>query len=220
MNDTVLLAATTLWDYMRLHQPLGAADCLLVIGSLNDSIAVEAARLDKLYTYRTIVISGGNSRIDKTRALGWGNDTEAEHFHKVMYRAGCIRTDILLEQQASNTGENASLTYALLKAHRLIPSSMLVLTKPYMERRALATFDIQWPDKDTNISFASRQNSLREYCQTEDQIEHTIHIMVGDLQRIIEYPKLGYQSEQAVPEPVMKAFYTLTAAGFTKHILK
>lgn len=219
MNDSVMNAGNTLWEYMRLHQRAIPADCLLVIGSLNDSIAVEAARLENEHIYKTIVISGGNSRITKTRALGWGNDTEAEHFRKIMLESGSMRTDIILEKHASNTGENASFTYALLKERGLIPSSMVVLTKPYMERRAQATFDIQWPDRRTKISFASMPMTLLQYCRTETRVDYTLHIMVGDLQRIIEYPNHGYQSKQFVPEPVMEAFSILKTAGFTNHLL-
>ncbi len=219
MEDPILYAGNTLWEYMRLHEPVVDADCLLVIGSLNDTIAVEAARLEKEYSYKSIVISGGSSRIDKTRALGWGNDSEAEHFLKKMHQSGCSRMDIILEQNASNTGQNASFTYLLLKARGMVPASVLVLTKPYMERRASATFDMQWPDKRTEIRFASPQITLLEYCQTKDQLSYTLHVMVGDLQRIIEYPKLGYQSEQVVTEPVMQAFSTLKSAGFTEHLI-
>lgn len=46
-----------------------------------------------------------------------------------------------------------------------------------------------------------------------------MNVMVGDLQRIIEYPKLGYQIAQEVTEPVLNAMKTLITAGFDKNIL-
>jgi len=44
--------------------------------------------------------------------------------------------------------------------------------------------------------------------------------MVGDLQRIKEYPKLGFQIEQDIPNVVWDAWESLTKLGFTKHYLK
>lgn len=44
--------------------------------------------------------------------------------------------------------------------------------------------------------------------------------MVGDLQRIKEYPKLGYQIEQDIPAKVWKSYQKLVAIGYTKHLMK
>ncbi len=43
--------------------------------------------------------------------------------------------------------------------------------------------------------------------------------MVGDLERIREYPKLGFQVEQDIPEEVWQAFERLIEAGYDKHLL-
>ena len=39
-------------------------------------------------------------------------------------------------------------------------------------------------------------------------------MLVGDLQRVIEYPKLGFAIEQDVPEDVHGAYESLLADGF------
>jgi hypothetical protein len=43
--------------------------------------------------------------------------------------------------------------------------------------------------------------------------------MVGDMQRIIEYPKRGYQVEQEVPRDVLKAYDFLIQAGYDKQLI-
>ncbi len=43
--------------------------------------------------------------------------------------------------------------------------------------------------------------------------------LVGDLQRVIEYPKLGFAIAQDVPEDVYAAFKALVAAGFDSRLL-
>lgn len=44
--------------------------------------------------------------------------------------------------------------------------------------------------------------------------------MVGDLQRIKEYPAKGFQIEQEIPDEVWSAYETLVAAGYDKHLIK
>lgn len=44
--------------------------------------------------------------------------------------------------------------------------------------------------------------------------------MVGDLQRIREYPKKGFQIEQTIPNTVWNAYEMLVAADYTKHLMQ
>ncbi|RZU34720.1 hypothetical protein EV284_4319 [Streptomyces sp. BK022] len=44
-------------------------------------------------------------------------------------------------------------------------------------------------------------------------------MLVGDLQRIIEYPKLGFAVEQEVPEDVWEAYESLVRDGFTTRLI-
>jgi hypothetical protein len=42
--------------------------------------------------------------------------------------------------------------------------------------------------------------------------------MVGDFQRIMVYPQMGFQTEQFIPAEVRKAYHQLIQAGFTKYL--
>jgi hypothetical protein len=44
-------------------------------------------------------------------------------------------------------------------------------------------------------------------------------VMVGDLQRIKEYPKLGFQIEQEIPKDVWEAWEELVKLGYIKYLL-
>jgi len=50
--------------------------------------------------------------------------------------------------------------------------------------------------------------------------EHWLHAMVGDLQRIKEYPAKDFQIAQDVPDDVWKAYEFLVAAGYTNTLIK
>jgi hypothetical protein len=44
-------------------------------------------------------------------------------------------------------------------------------------------------------------------------------MILGDLQRVKEYPKLGFAIKQSVPPNVIAAFDRQVAAGFTSRLL-
>ena len=91
-----------------------------------------------------------------------------------------------------------------------------------MERRACATLERQWPDAATAMTVTSPQLGFKDYCAftAHRQYKTTINLMVGDLQRIIEYPKRDLQTSQIIPGDVMSAFWQLVEAGYDKHLIK
>lgn len=86
-----------------------------------------------------------------------------------------------------------------------------------MERRTYATIQAQWPD--LNVMVTSPQLNFASYCNETISRDEVISIMVGDLQRIIEYPKCGFMIEQEVPQEVTDAMQILIEAGFDQHLL-
>jgi hypothetical protein len=77
-----------------------------------------------------------------------------------------------------------------------------------MERRAHASLTKQWPEVEWKIT--SPQLDFDAYCQGGISKELVTEIMVGDFQRILEYPKLGYQTEQPVDDESERAAYSIS----------
>ena len=218
MSDEMLHSAQTIWDYMLMGKDAASADCMIVLGSRDDRVATYAARLAEKFDYRSIVLTGGIAHRNDLLAVAWAATTsEADHFAQIMRQEGYSGA-LLLERRASNTGENARLSYELLASTGEMPRSLLLVTKPYMERRAQATFEAQWPDRSVTISVTSPKFSFTEYIDHDQPMETVLNIMVGDLQRIIDYPQRGYQSKQVVPQRVMSAMQVLIQAGYTQHL--
>ena len=219
MHELVDQDIEILWQYMQLHQAPGKADCLLVLGNRDDRVATYAAELAQKYHYWYVVVSGGVAAHNDV-ATNWPEPTEAEHFAAIMNRAGYTKP-ILLEKEAHNTGENAIKSFALLQGlNTPMPLTIQLVTKTYMERRALATFEMQWPDKDATFTVTSPALQFSEFVSEVHGRDQNINIMVGYMHRIIEYPSLGYQSKQPVPADVRAAYTRLVAAGYTKDLLK
>ena len=66
--------------------------------------------------------------------------------------SGCRREQILIENQSTNTGDNILFTRQLLEERGLDPDRLILVQKPYMERRSYATFKRLWPDKELIVT--------------------------------------------------------------------
>ena len=218
MNEKIDEAVTEIWQYMQVGDEVGSADCLIVLGSRDERVAVHAAELAVRHSYAHVVITGGSAHSNDLLATTWNAANEAEYFGSVMRSCGYTQP-LLLETEALNTGQNATNTYALLKKQGITIKTAVLVTKPYMERRAKATFEVQWPDNAARFYVTSQQLSFADYINVGQPVDTVINIMVGDLQRIREYPKLGFSSQQEMPWSVQDAFDVLVAAGYTKHLL-
>ena len=138
-------------------------------------------------------------------------------FAEVMRQRGVPESALLLESRSTNTGENVRFTQELLAEQGMAVQSVIAVQKPYMERRTFATIRKQWPEVALQVS--SPPLDFATYCDSTIPIRDIIEFMVGDLQRIIEYPKLGFMIQQDVPQAVLEAYAQLVAAGFTRHLL-
>ena len=65
----------------------------------------------------------------------------------------------------------------------------------------------------------SPQISYDKYPNAEIPKDMLINIMVGDLQRIKDYPK-STNIEQTIPAQVWSAYEQLVALGYTEHLMR
>ncbi|WP_138994414.1 YdcF family protein [Larkinella sp. C7] len=210
--------AKKLWDYHRLHQPLQPADAIFVLCSYDKRVAERGAQLWLDGWAPLLIFSGGLGVI--TRNL-W-TEPEADQFAEIARNMGVPDEAMLIENQSTNTGENVLFTQQRLAERNLDPTHFLLVQKPYMERRSYATFRKVWPQKQVRVTSpqASYEEYLEMYSNPELSPEQVIHIMVGDLQRIREYPQKGFQIPQEIPQDVWDAYEALVAAGYDQHLIK
>ena len=205
--------ARTLWDYMHMHHEMQASEVILVLGSNDLRVAEHAADLYHQGLAPWLVFSGGLGRLTE----GQFNKSEAEMFAEVAVAKGVPESAILMEPRSTNTGENIAFSRELLAARGLDPERLIVVQKPYMERRAYATFMNFWPGKDIRIS--SPPIAFADYCTEALSKELIIQVLVGDVQRIRVYPDKGFQIPQPMPEAVWAAWEELVARGYTHHLV-
>lgn len=211
--------ARIIWDYHRMHQALERADVMLVLGSHDLRVADYAARLWIDGWAPLLVCSGGAAHQDDLLNTGW-DKTEAEMFADRAVAFGVPRDNILIENRSQNTGQNIAFAYELLKRHNALPNKLILVQKPYMERRTYATLMKQWPGDPVKMIVTSPPIAFEDYPNAEISKDEMINIMVGDLQRIKEYPARGYQVPQEIPQEVWGAYESLIMAGYDQHLIR
>ena len=218
MNARVHALAETIWDYHHMGHALERADAILVLCSYDTAVAERGAQLFLDGWAPLLIFSGGLGTITKRL---W-SEPEADQFARIAIRLGVPADRILIENQSTNTGENVQFTRRLLAERGLDPGSFILVQKPYMERRSYATFMQRWPGKHAVVT--SPQVPFDEYLArySNDALtpDDVIAIMVGDLQRIRDYPARGFQIAQEIPAEVWDAFEQLVALGYDSHVAR
>jgi len=211
LNSTDVLARI-LWDYMLLGHKLVPSDLILVLGSNDVRVAEHAASLFLRGLAPLMVCSGNVGRLTAGRLA----TSEAETFADAAVAKGVPREAILLETRATNSGENLAFTRELLEARSIHPRRIILVQKPYMERRAHATFLRQWPGPEARVT--SPPIPFDDYFTPELPRELVINVLVGDVQRMKVYAERGFQVPQPMPDDVWAAFSELVARGYTSHL--
>lgn len=198
------------------HQ-LEKADAILVLCSHDKKVAETGAQLFLEGWAPLLIFAGGLGAITK----GMWSEPEADQFARIAIAKGVPSAKILIENRSTNTGENILFTKQLLKEQQIDPQKVILVQKPYMERRSFATFRKFWPEKEVLVT--SPQVSFDEYLGgyanellSKDDV---ISIMVGDLQRIKLYPERGFQIHQEVPHEVWSAYEELVNAGYDQRLV-
>ena len=205
--------ARTLWDYHHVGHSLETADAILGLGSHDTRVAERGAELFLAGWAPLLLFSGHLGGLTS----GMWTRSEAEIFADVAAGLGVPRDRILVEARSTNTGENVDFSRQLLAEKGLIPRKAIAVQKPYMERRTLATFRQRWPELEVIVT--SPQIAFADYPTAGMDKDDVIHIMVGDLQRLIVYGRRGWSTPQDVPAEVLEAYERLVAAGYTRRLL-
>lgn len=202
------------WDYHQMgHAP---RPCSVAIGLGSHDLGVAEAAVD---LYRRgmaplLLFTGATSPTTRER-MPRG---EAVHYRERALELGVPSSAVLVEPRARNTGENIRFSRELLEEAGVDVSSVLLISKPYEERRAYATARKLWPGVD--IVSASSPMTLDEYVDSIGDARLVIDMLVGAVQRLSVYPEQGFMISQHIPDDVTEAYERLRRRGFTSRLLR
>ncbi|MEE1755631.1 YdcF family protein [Streptomyces sp. SP18CS02] len=201
--------AQVLWDFQQMHHEPRPCSVAIGLGSHDLGVADVAVDLYERGLAPLIVFTGATSRTTRGR-MPRG---EAEHYRERALQLGVPASAILVEPNARNTGENIRFSRELLAKHDVDVSSILLVSKPYEERRAYATARKLWPE--VQVVSASTHMTLPEYVDSIQDARLVFDMLVGAQQRLLIYPEQGFMIRQQIPEAVAAAYGRLCAEGFT-----
>lgn len=217
ITESILKLTQILWDFNKLNQKLEQSYDLAIIGGSSDiSVAKFVAKLYKDGIVKKLIFSGNFSK-----SQNWPK-TEAETFANIAIDLGVPKNDILVETKAVNTGENITLSQKIIMDKKLKANKILLIHKPYVERRFLATFEAQWTGK-CEVQVASESITLENYLERIEKEntqtkQEVIEKIVANTFKMEKYAKLGFQSPQKIPTKIQKALEELIKLSFDRYL--
>ncbi len=206
-----------LWDYLYLEHPLAHADGIIGFGSHDQTIASRTAELYKAGWAPWVLFTGYLGK----GTLGIFEKPEAELYAEIAMKEGVPPEAILVENKATNTGENIQFAKALLESRGMAPKKIIVVHKPYMTRRVWAALQKQWPEVEVIV--APGNPDLNAYVTgmlaAGVEEKEILNSLVGDFQRMDQFAKLGYQIPQEIPAQAMASYDALIKLGYDQYVV-
>ena len=167
-------------------------DIIFIPGSSNWVLAETAARLYKEGKAEKIMPSGMyfyqfgrfmNERVTDERYKGVYR-TEAEFLASVLVKNGVPGEDVIKEERATNTYENAIYSKELLREMKFRIKSAIICPQAFHARRALMTYSHLFPDTKLYVVPTNTQNiTLDNWYNTERGRQ----VVLGELRKCGEY---------------------------------
>lgn len=168
------------------------ADIIFIPGSSNWVLAETAARLYKEGKAEKIMPSGMyfyqfgrfmNERVTDERYKGI-YETEAEFLASVLVKNGVPKEDVIKEEKATNTYENAIYSKELLREMKFRIKSAIICPQAFHARRALMTYSHLFPDTKLYVVPTNTQNITSDNWYNT---ERGRQVVLGELRKCGEY---------------------------------
>ncbi|WP_135554838.1 YdcF family protein [Paenibacillus cymbidii] len=124
-------------DFMFYETEIGPSDVVLIPGGSHPQLMERAEMLYHKGIASLILPSGGATSHVET--------TEWEYLRNVGVSLGVPSEAILKEDRATNTFENSRFSFEVLQQQGLTPKKVVLVCKNYHARRALLTYQIDFP---------------------------------------------------------------------------
>lgn len=182
--------ARRVWDYHQMGHSPRPCSVAIGLGSHDLGVADTAVDFYKRGMAPLLLFTGATSPTTRER-MPRG---EAVHYRERALELGVPSAAVLVEPRARNTGDNIRFSRELLEEAGAEVSSVLLISKPYEERRAYATARKLWPEVE--VISASAPMTFEQYADSIGDARLVIDMLVGALQRLMVYPEQGFMISQ------------------------
>lgn len=214
VDQEVISNIKNIWNFTRLHQKIEPCDIIFACGCSNLDIPVKCAELFKSGYGKKILFAGGLGKITSSKF----KKSEAEVYRDIAVQCGVPDEAILLETKSTNTGDNFRFSKKLLYQNQV--KRILLVHYATSERRTLSAAKAILPEfhfiiTSPELTFEDFLEKLR---QSPEYFYKEVSLLVGDIQRLVIYPQLGWQEKVDIPESIIHTYFFLKNKGFDKFI--
>ena len=203
-----------LFNYLSsCGEVLDNIDAMFILGSKYPEVADTVRFANEIYDFEYIVFTGNEGRNTRGRY----RRTEAEVLYDRAKRWIKPGQHTYIEKLARNTGENLTFSMKMLGEDEIYPQRILLAQNPTMATRAAATFKNLFPN--LNFCCIVPEKKFDEYLSESDSGRQFVCELVGNVERVLEYPKLGFQVEVDVPKDVREAYEELIRRGLVDDMI-
>jgi hypothetical protein len=199
--------ARTLFDFLYLRDPeIVAADAVIGFGHFDMKIPRRCLELHRKGLAPLIVFSGGmgagTADLDRPEARAFLDEIRAQ--------GGVDEGIVVCEDRSTNTGENVQATTRLLEVvGRPLGSedgvrTALIVANAYRQRRADSTCrlhhpGVRWVNAPPATTFEE------EVAMYAGKGQDLLSLLVGEIQRLLDYPARGFCLPTDIPPEVLAA---------------
>lgn len=217
IDKEIICSLKTIWNYMVLNMPIKKADLIIGCGCSNLDVPKKCVELLKQGYADKILFTGGLGKLTNIKFV----KAEAEIYTDIALENGVDVNDIFIENKSTNTGDNFRFSLKVIEENNIKAEKILIVHNKMSERRTLSSAKAILKGKD--LSITSPNMNFDEFItklenKTDEEVKNIISVIVGDIQRIIIFPQLGWQIENEVPPDVIDAYYFLKNKEFDKYI--
>jgi uncharacterized SAM-binding protein YcdF (DUF218 family) len=186
------------FDFLTQAEPdneIPQCDAIFVFGTTDGNVAKHAALLYRLKKAPHIILTGmyGSTRTEGPSSFS----SEAEFLASVAEKEGVPRESMILEPKARNTYENVILGIQACREVGFYPKTLILVSAPYLLRRAKACFAKNFPEIKT---YGSAMSVNDDYLTS-----YRIERIKGELPRLIKYAEGGTIVSTNIPNDITKA---------------
>jgi uncharacterized SAM-binding protein YcdF (DUF218 family) len=172
------------------------ADAIFLFGSVNEKNAQHVGELFKKDKAPKIIISGGIGTAKKDPS---GFSSEAMYYQDILLGMGISDDFFILEEESTNSLENVLYSMEKIKELQMDVKSLILVAYPPLLRRAIATFNKQFPE--INVVGSA-------YSPIDKDLSDPIVIkrLLREVDKFDKYFKKGDIVEVVIPEDVISDY--------------
>lgn len=194
-SSLVLADLSTIWRYLATEGEFRPSDVIFCLGSAHHGTARRAAALYHLGIASRILVTGAGADVVVP------HHTEAEAFSRVLMSSGVPSSAVIVETRATNTGENIEFGLAMLDEMAIDVETITIVAFPTAVRRSVATLARHAPDLDRTWGVPAFEG----LGLMRGDPFRAARLALGEIDRLLEYPGLGFIDAVEVPQRILEA---------------